>query len=78
MTPVKARANAKPMTMSSIVAPQPGKGTVTALVRTPPASPVVGLPVQADGPTPATQRPTPPAARCSTTPEAGSYKMRLD
>ena len=76
--PVKAPANAKPMTMSSIVAPQPGKGTLTALVRNGAGQPVVGLPVQADGPTPATK--TTNAAGCAVfdESEAGSYKLRLD
>lgn len=67
-----------PVTMSSIVAPQPGKGTLTALVKGASAQPVVGMPVQAIGPSPAT-KPT-NAAGCAVfnEAEAGSYKLRLD
>jgi Tfp pilus assembly protein PilV len=75
---VNAPTDAKPTTMSSIVAPQPGKGTLTALVRNGAGQPVVGLPVQADGPTPATK--TTNASGCAVfdESEAGSYKLRLD
>ena len=73
-----APPDARPLVMSSIVAPQPGKGTLTALVRDHAGAPVVGLPVQAIGPSPDTQ-PT-NAAGCAVfdEAEAGSYKLRLD
>ena len=76
--PASAPANAKPFTMSSIVAPQPGKGTLTALVRNAAGQPVVGLPVQAVGPTNDTK--TTNSAGCAVfdESEAGSYKLRLD
>ena len=74
----KAPAGAKPLTLSSIVAPQPGKGTLTALVKDGAGRPVVGMPVQSVGPTAAT-KPT-NAAGCAVfeEAEAGSYKLRLD
>ena len=78
VVPASAPAGTKPLTLSSIVAPQPGKGTLTALVKNASGQPVVGMPVQAVGPTAAT-RPT-NAAGCAVfdESEAGSYKLRLD
>jgi type II secretory pathway pseudopilin PulG len=73
-----APQDAEGLTLSSIVAPQPGKGTLTALVKDRSGGPVVGMPVEAVGPTPGT-RPT-NAAGCAVfeESEAGSYKLRLN
>lgn len=68
----------KPVTMSSIVAPQPGQGTVTALVKDAAGSPVAKLPVQADGPTPATLATNAAGCAVFADSEAGSYTMRLN
>jgi Tfp pilus assembly protein PilV len=70
--------DANPVTLSSIVAPQPGKGTLSALVKNSAGQPVVGMPVQAIGPSGATR--TTNAAGCAVfdESEAGSYKLRLD
>jgi hypothetical protein len=73
-----APADADGLTLSSIVAPQPGKGTLTGLVKDRAGEPVVGMPVEAVGPTPGT-RPTNDAG-CAVfeESEAGSYKLRLN
>lgn len=76
-SPVTGNA-VKPVTMSSIVAPQPGKGTLTALVRDAGGNPVSGMPVAAAGP----QSPsgTTNAAGCAIFPDvdAGSYTLTLN
>jgi Tfp pilus assembly protein PilV len=68
----------KPVTMSSIVAPQPGQGTLTGFVRNAMGAPVQNLPVQAIGPSPDTQITN--AAGCAVfdDSEAGSYTLRLN
>ena len=68
----------QPVTMSSIVAPQPGKGTLTALVRDAAGTAVSGLPVAAAGPSP-DSTPT-NAAGCAIFPDidAGSYTLTVD
>ncbi|HEX5782886.1 MAG TPA: hypothetical protein VFX80_13245 [Solirubrobacteraceae bacterium] len=73
-----APEDAEGLTLSSIVAPQPGKGTLTALVKGSAGQPIVGMPVEAIGPTPGT-RPTNEAG-CAVfdESEAGSYKLRLN
>jgi hypothetical protein len=73
-----APEDAEGLTLSSIVAPQPGKGTLTALVKGAAGQPIVGMPVEAVGPTPGT-RPTNEAG-CAVfeESEAGSYKLRLN
>lgn len=73
-----APEDAEGLTLSSIVAPQPGKGTLTALVKDRAGEPVAGMPVEAVGPTPGT-RPTNEAG-CAVfdESEAGSYKLRLN
>jgi Tfp pilus assembly protein PilV len=76
--PASAPAGTKPVTMSSIVAPQPGKGTLTALVKDHAGAPVVGLPVQAIGPTSATKPTNSAGCAVFDESEAGSYKLRLD
>jgi Tfp pilus assembly protein PilV len=68
----------KPVTMSSIVAPQPGKGTVTGLVRDAAGNPVEKLPVQADGPSPNTLPTNKAGCAVFADSEAGSYIMRLN
>lgn len=68
----------KPVTLSSIVAPQPGKGTVTALVRNAAGQPVSNLPVQADGPTPKTIATNSAGCAVFADSEAGSYVLRLN
>jgi hypothetical protein len=71
-------ARVKPVTMSSIVAPQPGQGTVTGLVKNAAGLPVVDLPVQADGPTPATVPTNKAGCAVFADSEAGSYTLRLN
>jgi Tfp pilus assembly protein PilV len=71
-------ARIKPVTMSSIVAPQPGKGTVTALVRDAAGQPVSKLPVEADGPTPKTLPTNDAGCAVFADSEAGSYILRLN
>jgi hypothetical protein len=76
--PVPAPDDVKPVVMSSIVAPQPGKGTLTALVRSAAGQPVVGLPVQADGPSGATKTTNEAGCAVFNESEAGSYILRLN
>jgi hypothetical protein len=68
----------KPVTMSSIVAPQPGKGTLTALVHNAQGAPVVKMPVAAAGPSNKTVETN--DAGCAIFPdfEAGSYTVQLN
>lgn len=68
----------KPVVMSSIVAPQPNKGTLTALVRNARNDPVKDLPVQADGPTAATETTNDLGCAIFDDSEAGSYLLRLN
>lgn len=68
----------KPVTLSSIVAPQPGLGTLTALVRNADSAPLVKLPVQAIGLTPGTQQTNDAGCAIFIEREAGSYTARLN
>jgi hypothetical protein len=68
----------KPVVMSSIVAPQPGQGTLTALVKNAAGSPVKDLPVQAVGPTPKTVNTNEGGCAVFGDMEAGSYTLRLN
>jgi len=78
VVPASAPADAKPLVMTSIVAPQPGKGTLTALVRNAAGAPVVGLGVQAIGPTGATKLTNDAGCAVFDEAEAGSYTLRLN
>jgi hypothetical protein len=82
VVPASAPAGTEPLTLTSIVAPQPGNGTLTALVRNASGQPVAGMPVQAIGPTAATKpanavgcavfnESKPAATRCGSTRPAG-------
>jgi hypothetical protein len=68
----------KPVVMSSIVAPRPGQGTLAALVKNAAGQPVVGLPVQAIGPTPKTIKTNDGGCAVFGEMEAGSYILRLN
>jgi hypothetical protein len=68
----------KPVVMSSIVAPQPGQGTLTALVKNAAGAPVTSLPVQAIGPTPKTINTNEAGCAVFGEMEAGSYTLRLN
>ena len=70
-------ARVKPIVLSSIVAPRPGKGTLTAMVRNAAGVGVAGIGVQAIGPTPDTKVTN--AAGCAVFDEsdAGSYTLKL-
>jgi Tfp pilus assembly protein PilV len=68
----------KPVVMSSIVAPQPNKGTLTALVRNAKDEPVNNLPVQAVGPTGGTEATNALGCAIFDDSDAGSYSLRLD
>jgi len=68
----------KPVTLSSIVSPQPGLGTLTALIRNADSAPVVGLPVQAIGLTAGTQQTNEAGCAVFIEREAGSYTARLN
>jgi hypothetical protein len=69
---------AKPVVMSSIVAPQPNKGTLTALVRNAKGDPVKDMPVQAIGETPDVQTTNELGCAIFDDSEAGSYVLRLN
>jgi len=68
----------KPVTLSSIVAPQPGLGTLTALVRNADSAAIVSLPVQAIGLTPGTEKTNTAGCAIFIEREAGSYTARLN
>jgi hypothetical protein len=68
----------KPVVMSSIVAPQPNKGTLTALVRNAKGDPVKNLPVEAVGPTGDLQQTNELGCAVFDEAEAGSYVLRLN
>jgi hypothetical protein len=76
--PESAPDDAPGLTLSSIVAPQPGKGTLTALVKGRSGQPIVGMPVEAVGPTPATRPTNDVGCAVFDESEAGSYKLRLN
>ena len=69
---------AKPVVMSSIVAPQPNKGTLTALVRNAKSEPVKNLPVQAVGPSGDVKQTNDLGCAIFDDAEAGSYVLRLN
>jgi hypothetical protein len=76
-SPVTGRA-VKPVVLSSIVAPQPGKGTLVGKVMNSAGQPVKNHQVQVTGPTPGNALTN--DAGCAVFPqrEAGSYVLRLD
>jgi hypothetical protein len=75
---LNGKSGRKPVVMSSIVAPQPGQGTLTALVKNAAGNPVVSLPVQAVGPTPKTIKTNDAGCAVFGDMEAGSYTLRLN
>ncbi len=68
----------KPVVLTSIVAPRPGKGTLTGMVKNAAAQPVTDLGVQAIGPTPATKLTNSAGCAIFDESEAGSYKLKLN
>jgi Tfp pilus assembly protein PilV len=68
----------KPVVLSSIVAPRPGKGTLSAVVKNAAGQPVMGIPVQAIGPSPGTAATNAAGCAVFADREAGSYTLRLD
>ena len=68
----------RPVVMSSIVAPQPNKGTLTALVRNARNDPVKDMPVEAVGPTADIQTTNALGCAIFDDSEAGSYLLRLN
>jgi hypothetical protein len=71
-------AAVKPVVLSSIVAPRPGKGTLTAMVKRAAGTPVPGMGVQAVGPTPATKQTNKEGCAVFDESEAGSYVLKLN
>jgi hypothetical protein len=71
-------ARVKPVIMSSIVAPQPGSGTLSAMVKDADGQPVVDMPVQANGPEVATKRTNEAGCAVFGSLDAGSYDVKLD
>jgi hypothetical protein len=71
-------AAVKPVVLSSIVAPRPGKGTLTAMVKNAAGNPVSGMGVQAVGPTPATKTTNSEGCAVFDESEAGSYVLKLN
>jgi Tfp pilus assembly protein PilV len=69
---------AKPVTLTSIVAPQPNKGTLTALVRNAKSEPVKNMPVQAIGPSGDLKQTNELGCAIFDDAEAGSYVLRLN
>ena len=69
---------AKPVSMSSIVAPQPNKGTLTALVRNAKNEPVKNMPVEAVGPSGDIKQTNDLGCAIFDDAEAGSYVLRLN
>jgi Tfp pilus assembly protein PilV len=69
---------AKPVVMSSIVAPQPNKGTLTALVRNARNEPVKNITVSAIGPSTASKPTNDLGCAIFDDSEAGSYVLRLN
>jgi Tfp pilus assembly protein PilV len=76
--PTDASGATRPVTLSSIVAPQPGKGTLTALVKKANGDPAVCRPVEAVGPTPATETTNDAGCAVFDESEAGSYTLKLN
>jgi hypothetical protein len=71
-------AKVKPVIMSSIVSPQPGSGTLSAIVKDADGRPVVGLPVQANGPDIASKLTNDAGCAVFGSLKAGSYDVKLD
>jgi Tfp pilus assembly protein PilV len=69
---------AKPVVMSSIVAPQPNKGTLTALVHNARDEPVEGIAAEAVGPSPSVKTTNALGCAIFDESEAGSYTLRLN
>ena len=68
----------KPVVMSSIVSPQPGSGTLSAMVRDADGRPVVNMAVQANGPEVATKLTNEAGCAVFGSLDAGSYDVKLD
>ena len=68
----------KPVVISSIVAPRPGKGTLTGMVKNAAGQPEPGVAVQAIGPSPATKVTNSAGCAIFDESEAGSYKVKLN
>jgi hypothetical protein len=72
-------AKVKPVTMSSIVAPEPGSGTLVAMVRNAKDNPVVNMPVTADnGIDVKTVRTNDAGCAVFGAMESGSYELEVD
>jgi hypothetical protein len=71
-------ARAKPVVMSSIVAPQPGSGTLSAMVKDADGRPVINMPVQAVGPATQTKRTNDAGCAVFGSLDAGSYDVKID
>jgi type II secretory pathway pseudopilin PulG len=67
-----------PVVLSSIVAPQPGKGTLTGKVENAAGLPVVAMAVQATGATPGTKQTNEAGCAVFNERDAGSYVLRLN
>jgi Tfp pilus assembly protein PilV len=67
-----------PVVMTSIVAPQPGRGTLTGWVKNARGQNVKNLPVQAIGPSPDTKQTNDVGCAIFDDSEAGSYTLRLN
>jgi uncharacterized membrane protein len=78
ITSTVSNGAAKPVVMSSIVAPQPNKGTLTALVRNAKNEPVKNMPVQAIGPSGDLKQTNDLGCAIFDDAEAGSYLLRLN
>jgi hypothetical protein len=68
----------KPVTMSSIVAPEPGSGTLVAMVKNAEDDPVVNMPVEARGPEIKTVRTNDAGCAVFGAMESGSYEVQVD
>ncbi len=71
-------ARVKPVVMSSIVAPQPGSGTLSAMVNDADGRPVVNMPVQAIGPDTETKQTNDAGCAVFGSLDAGSYTVKVD
>ena len=71
-------AKVKPVTMSSIVAPEPGSGTLVAMVKNAEDDPVVNMPVEARGPEIKTVRTNDAGCAVFGAMESGSYEVQVD
>jgi len=71
-------AKVKPVVMSSIVAPQPGSGTLSAMVNDADGRPVINMPVQAVGPDTETKQTNDAGCAVFGSLDAGSYTVKVD